>query len=149
MRCLKMTLLRLVFLKEFSKADHWPGCFCPQVFHNTIFFYWISVFVHHTKWRTASSFNIYDLEFSFSWSHSTGFKYGTKFLPLSLFTLLASQRCRMIWKEFKKNIYIKFLPSEWRHQESPQQLNNYEHYTTKKNFRQGSLSNAAETCSLR
>lgn len=33
-----MTLPRLVFLKEFSKADHWPGCFCPQVFRNTIFF---------------------------------------------------------------------------------------------------------------
>lgn len=110
MRCLKITLLRLVFLKEFSKADHWPGCFCPQVFHNTIF-YWISVFVHHTKSRTASSFSIYDLEFSFSWSHSIGFKYGTKLLPPSLFTLLASQRCGMIWKEFK--IYIYKIPSFW------------------------------------
>lgn len=59
-RCLKMsTIPRLVFLKEFSEANHWPECFCPQGFHNTTFC-WISVFVLPHKIQSNFFLHIYD-----------------------------------------------------------------------------------------
>lgn len=69
-------------------------------------FFTESVFLlQHTKTKDSCFLHIFVLELHLPWLIQLDLNITLSFFPPSLFTLLASQRCGMMWQGLKKNIY--------------------------------------------